>query len=178
MSPNKKRKHSDTTQTTEEFYQAAFETGSPYSDQEWWQRENTIVIPDDEPGSGGDDQGMDIPGDNDNDNENDNNHNHFSPRAVPTAPHAPHLTASDHRARNRTAATKCRAKAKLAANELETTERDSESRHRRLSAQATGLQNEVLALKNEVLRHGNCDSKIIQEYLSNAARRVYGGWRV
>lgn len=165
MSPNKRRKHSATAQTTDESYQTMLEMGSPSPDQEWWLRENTIVTPDDEPDCE-DGQGKDAPGDNS-----------VGRACSSPAPHAPQPTRSDHRARNRTAATKCRAKAKAAATELETAERESEIRHQRLSAQATSLQNEVLALKNEVLMHGNCDSEVIQQYLTNAAKRVIGGGR-
>lgn len=164
MLPIKRRKYSATAQTTDDSYQTMLEMRSASSDQEWWLRENTFVTPDDEPDSE-DDQGKDAPGDSN------------ASRACSPAPHAPQLTGPDHRARNRTAATKCRAKAKAAATELETAERESEFRHRRLSAQATSLQNEVLALKNEVLMHGNCDSEVIQQYLTNAAKRVIGGGR-
>lgn len=81
----------------------------------------------------------------------------------------------DLRARNRRAATKCRAKAKAAVAELEATEREMETKHQELSAQATRLQDEVLALKNELLLHGNCECEPIQRYLTNAAKNIIGG---
>lgn len=76
------------------------------------------------------------------------------------------------RKRSREAANKCRAKAKLAAADLESTERALGSEHRELSATARGLRDEVLLLKNELLAHGNCDDCPIQEYLFNQARVV------
>ncbi|ROW06771.1 hypothetical protein VMCG_04142 [Cytospora schulzeri] len=158
MAPNKKRKHPAGAQKTEESYHTTMDMGPNASEQTRWLNDNTITIPDDEPDSEADHD--DLPSGN-------------VSRACSPAP--PLQSNSDHRARNRTAATKCRAKAKAAATELETMERETESKHRKLSAQASSLQNEVLELKNEVLMHGNCDSDVIQQYLSNAARRVIGG---
>lgn len=79
------------------------------------------------------------------------------------------------RARNRTAANKCRAKTKLAVADLESTERAMGAEHRELSATARGLRDEVLLLKNELLAHGGCDDALIQQYLTNQARIVGGG---
>jgi hypothetical protein len=83
-------------------------------------------------------------------------------------------SSTTQRQRNRLAATKCRAKSRAAVAELEATERGMRFQHMELSDTATKLKNEVLALKNEVLRHGNCDCDHIKEYLTNAAR-VIGG---
>lgn len=79
------------------------------------------------------------------------------------------------RQRNRQAATKCRAKTKAAVAELEATERAITAEHMELSKTVTALREEVLALKNELLRHGNCDCKIIQQYLKKAAQAIGGG---
>ncbi|ROV91986.1 hypothetical protein VSDG_07619 [Cytospora chrysosperma] len=133
--------------------------GSTYSERMWWPRENTIIIPEDEPEI--EEDHKDTPSDN-------------ASRDCSPAQPQPSTSAGDHRARNRTAATKCRAKAKANAAELEITEKETELQHQKLSAQVLSLQNEVLALKNEVLMHGNCDSDVIQQYLARAAKRVVG----
>lgn len=79
------------------------------------------------------------------------------------------------KARNRDAANKCRAKNKQAVAELESAERAMSAENHELCATARGLRDEVLALKNALLAHGNCDDKLIQQYLTNQARRVgYG----
>lgn len=79
------------------------------------------------------------------------------------------------RQRNRKAATKCRAKTKQAAVELEQKERALASEHMELSTTVKQLREEVLALKSELLVHGKCDSEVIQEYLQKAAREIGAG---
>ena len=79
------------------------------------------------------------------------------------------------RERNRAAATKCRAKNKRAISELEESSRVVTEQREFLSAYAASLKNEVLALKNELLRHGDCDCVLIQTYLSSMARKVGQG---
>lgn len=159
IAPNKRRKHSAGAQTIDESYQTTPDTGSTPSERMWWPRENTAIILDEEPDSEEDHKGL--PSDN-------------VRRACSPAQPQPSISAGNHRESNRLAATKCRAKAKANATELEITERETESQHQELSAQVLSLQNEVLALKNEVLMHGNCDSDVIQQYLANAAKRVVG----
>lgn len=78
------------------------------------------------------------------------------------------------RERNRTAATKCRAKTKAGVAQLEATERTMSAQNAELSAQVMDLRGQVLALKNELLRHGNCDCQIIQRYLTSEAIRIGG----
>lgn len=78
------------------------------------------------------------------------------------------------RQRNRAAANKCRKKSKVATMQLEAADRVLSEQHSELSATVTGLRDEVLALKNEILLHGNCDCDIIQDYLSHAARNLKG----
>lgn len=39
------------------------------------------------------------------------------------------------------------------------------------------LKDEVYNLKNEVLKHADCDCPLIQAYLAHAARQVYSGLR-
>lgn len=81
----------------------------------------------------------------------------------------------DPRARNREAANRCRAKSKVAAAELEATERAMGAEHDALTRTARTLREEVLSLKNQLLMHGNCDDDLIQQYLANSARLVGSG---
>lgn len=76
------------------------------------------------------------------------------------------------RQRNRAAATKCRAKSKVAVAELEAMERAMSTEHMELSATVMDLREEVLTLKNQLLLHGNCNCEHIQQYLTNAARNI------
>lgn len=87
----------------------------------------------------------------------------------------PAKSPSEQRARNRTAAERCRIKTKAAAAELEATERAESSRHEQLSATLRGLQAEVFALKSEVLLHGACGDGPIRDYLNNTARSMATG---
>lgn len=87
------------------------------------------------------------------------------------------MVAASQRLRNRAAATKCRMKSKVAIAQLEATERVLSDQHSQLSATVTGLRDEVLTLKNEILLHGNCDCDLINHYLRNAARNLGGGAR-
>ena len=85
---------------------------------------------------------------------------------------------NDHdikRARNRAAATKCRAKNKRAMNALEESSRIITEQRELLSITAASLKNEVLALKTELLRHGDCDCVLIQTYINKMARNVGEG---
>lgn len=81
----------------------------------------------------------------------------------------------DPRARNREAANRCRAKSKVAVAELEATERAMGAEHQALTLTARSLRDEVLALKNQLLMHGNCGDDLIQQYLTNSARLVGSG---
>ena len=83
----------------------------------------------------------------------------------PSSPRGPGRSA-----RSRTAASKSRAKNKAATAELVATEQAESQRHQELSAAFTTLQEEVFTLKSELLKHGNCDDHVIQEYLQNTAR--------
>lgn len=84
----------------------------------------------------------------------------------------PATSRPDQRARNRTAAIKCRIKTKAAVAELEATEKAESSRHEVLLTTLRGLQADVFALKSEVLLHGNCGDELIQDYLNNTARSL------
>lgn len=76
------------------------------------------------------------------------------------------------RLRNRKAATKCREKTKAAIAKLQATESAITLEHMKLSRTVAELRGQVLALKNELLLHGNCDCEVIQQYLRNAARII------
>lgn len=78
------------------------------------------------------------------------------------------------RERNRTAATKCRAKTKVVEARLEATERTMWEENTQLTAQVVGLREEVLALKTELLRHGYCDCELIQRYIRSEAMKIGG----
>ncbi|KAH9904327.1 hypothetical protein F4778DRAFT_59416 [Xylariomycetidae sp. FL2044] len=76
------------------------------------------------------------------------------------------------RERNRLAAHKCRQNAKRNVASLEQRQKDLSQRNRFLADQADVLREEVLDLKNEILRHSNCESEVIQNYINNAARGI------
>lgn len=85
---------------------------------------------------------------------------------------SPATSRPEQRARNRTAAIKCRIKTKAAVAELEATETAESSRHETLLRTLRGLQADIFALKSEVLLHGNCGDGLIQDYLNNTARSL------
>lgn len=77
-----------------------------------------------------------------------------------------------NREKNRLAASKCREKSKKYVDELRDKERELAAQRASLSAHAAVLKEEVLYLKNEVLRHGDCNCDFIQKYLATAARQI------
>lgn len=87
----------------------------------------------------------------------------------------PAPTISEQRARNRIAATKCRIKTKAAVAELEATEREESLKHEQLLRTARSLQADVFALKSEILLHGGCGDRLIQNYLNESARSLAAG---
>ncbi|RYP47996.1 hypothetical protein DL768_006043 [Monosporascus sp. mg162] len=60
----------------------------------------------------------------------------------------------------RRAAAKCRQKAKRSVSELQNRERELLQQNRYLTAHAGSLREEVINLKNEILRHSHCDSDV------------------
>lgn len=88
---------------------------------------------------------------------------------------SPATSRSDQRARNKTAAIKCRTKTKAAVAKLEATEKAESSRHEALLRTLRGLQEDVFALKSEILLHGNCADGLIQDYLNSTARSLATG---
>lgn len=85
---------------------------------------------------------------------------------------APEL--KEHRERNRVAARKCRQKAKQNFTSLQRREKELSQKNKALHNHVGGLRDEVLDLKNEILRHSGCNSSVIQNYIANAARRQSG----
>jgi hypothetical protein len=79
-----------------------------------------------------------------------------------------------HRDRNRIAARKCRQKAKQNTSKLQERERELNQQNRMLLSFAGSLREEILDLKNEILRHSDCNCSVIQNYIANAARRQMG----
>lgn len=94
------------------------------------------------------------------------------PQPQRRSPSPPPPPRPGQRARNRTAASKSRAKTKAAHSSLVATEKAESERHQELSTTFRSLQDEVLALKSELLQHGNCDDHIIQGYLNKTARQL------
>ncbi|ORY08370.1 hypothetical protein BCR34DRAFT_13241 [Clohesyomyces aquaticus] len=77
-----------------------------------------------------------------------------------------------HLEKNRVAAHKCRQRQKQSEKLLEQTAKEASFKNRNLKAQVNMLKEEVLELKNEVLRHAGCGFWAIDEYLARCA----GDW--
>ncbi|CAI0653094.1 unnamed protein product [Colletotrichum noveboracense] len=80
-----------------------------------------------------------------------------------------------YRVKNREAAKRCRAKTKQYEEDLAVKEREMTQERMYLDACVTALKNEVLALKNEILQHGDCDCELIQGYIAKAAGGISAG---
>lgn len=78
-----------------------------------------------------------------------------------------------NRERNRVAAHKCRQKAKRSTCALLEQEQELNSQHRILKQHADSLHSEILDLKNEILRHSNCNSEVIQSWIARSARELH-----
>ncbi|KAI2615775.1 hypothetical protein GGS26DRAFT_597116 [Hypomontagnella submonticulosa] len=107
---------------------------------------------------------------------------HTSPSSIDVAATSPTASAvvptaaprsRRNRERNRVAAHKCRQKAKHSLSELQAREVELSAQNRMLQDHAVSLRDEILDLKNEILRHSSCDSDIIQNYIVRAARDVH-----
>ncbi|OTB05992.1 hypothetical protein M426DRAFT_122162 [Hypoxylon sp. CI-4A] len=114
----------------------------------------------------------------------DETRSHLSPQSPgsninaildPAASSPPPPTGMKHkrnRERNRVAAHKCRQKAKQSMSNLQIRERELSRENRALHQAAGSLRDEILDLKNEILRHSDCNSDVIQKYISRAARDI------
>ncbi|KXJ85996.1 hypothetical protein Micbo1qcDRAFT_169004 [Microdochium bolleyi] len=89
-----------------------------------------------------------------------------------TAPSSTRTKKKTIREKNRTAATKYRNKTKKGIEELQEMESQLSEKNRILSGHVECLRNEILSLKTEILRHGTCESPLIQEYIMKTAKRL------
>lgn len=107
---------------------------------------------------------------------NNNNNNITKTTTTTTTPNniIP-TTKPSAQARNRAAASRYRAKTQAAFAQLEAAERDVTVRHQSLLACAARLRDEIFALKNELLRHADCECPLIRGYLSHAAEQAWAG---
>ncbi|KAL3297617.1 bZIP transcription factor [Colletotrichum asianum] len=80
-----------------------------------------------------------------------------------------------YRAKNREAAKRCRVKTKRYEEDLAVKSREIEQQRMYLDECVTVLRSEVLALKNEILQHSDCDCELIQRYIAKAAGAVSAG---
>jgi hypothetical protein len=74
--------------------------------------------------------------------------------------------------RNRAATRKCRVRKRNDESTLSSREQAAEDQNRYLSGTYNALVGEVYFLKTELLRHTNCNCTLIQEYISNEAKRT------
>ncbi|KAI5862282.1 hypothetical protein GGS23DRAFT_597890 [Durotheca rogersii] len=74
--------------------------------------------------------------------------------------------------KNRVAASKCRQKKKRETAILQERERGLAAQRQSLKLAADSLRDEVVGLRNEVLKHGMCDCSVIQRYIMETARQV------
>lgn len=74
-------------------------------------------------------------------------------------------------ARNRLAAQRCRQKKRQQEERLVERQRELEAEHTQMMYYAARLKEEVLSLKTEVLRHAGCESRVIDGYIADLARK-------
>lgn len=79
-----------------------------------------------------------------------------------------------HLEKNRVAAHKCRQRKKEYINGLEARAREFSSKNKALKENVAMLREEVLELKNEVLRHAGCGFWAVDEYLARCAGDLLG----
>jgi len=79
-----------------------------------------------------------------------------------------------HLEKNRVAAHKCRQRKKEYINGLEGRAREYSSRNKALKEDVAMLRDQVLGLKNEVLRHAGCGFWAVDEYLARCAGDLLG----
>ncbi|PSN72569.1 hypothetical protein BS50DRAFT_617765 [Corynespora cassiicola Philippines] len=79
-----------------------------------------------------------------------------------------------HLEKNRVAAHKCRLRKKEYINNLESRAREHSAKNKALKENVAMLREEVLGLKNEVLRHAGCGFWAVDEYLARCAGDLLG----
>ncbi|RIB23012.1 hypothetical protein C2G38_2242937 [Gigaspora rosea] len=75
--------------------------------------------------------------------------------------------------RNRIAASKCRQKKKAWVQDLKNKADSIIAKNNQLHAFVNDLKEEMLALKNQLLAHRNCDCNILQEYIKNGGHSTF-----
>lgn len=83
-------------------------------------------------------------------------------------------TRQSHLEKNRVAAHKCRQRKKEYINGLEGRAREYSAKNKALKDNVAMLREEVLSLKNEVLRHAGCGFWAVDEYLARCAGDLLG----
>lgn len=76
--------------------------------------------------------------------------------------------------KNRRAASRCRGKKRLEENVMEEKRKSLQLHNNILQDIAIHLREEVLFLKNQILKHGACDFPPIQDYIVASASSIYG----
>lgn len=79
-----------------------------------------------------------------------------------------------HLEKNRVAAHKCRLRRKEYIDGLEARGREASAKNKALKENVAILREEVLELKNEVLRHAGCNFWAVDEYLARCAGDLLG----
>ncbi|KAG0747997.1 hypothetical protein G6F62_012749 [Rhizopus arrhizus] len=110
------------------------------------------------------------------------NSSNYEPNTPPTPPH--HIksppysvkkTESDRKdilEKNRQAAYRCRQKKKRWVQELEEKGELAERRNKELQEQISQLREESIYLRNLLLTHGNCECRVVQEYLHHTSLQL------
>ncbi|PWI64261.1 hypothetical protein PCL_11335 [Purpureocillium lilacinum] len=73
------------------------------------------------------------------------------------------------REKNRIAADKCRSRRRQEEDKIKSKHEDLEREHGRLSGALSELMAETYLLKNMLMEHGNCDCRLIQDFLKESA---------
>ncbi|OJI95970.1 hypothetical protein ASPVEDRAFT_211412 [Aspergillus versicolor CBS 583.65] len=76
------------------------------------------------------------------------------------------------RARNRLAASKCRQKKKEQNTQLESRFEYERIRREELTRTVNSLRDDIVAAKNQLLEHSECDHESIKAYIQNMAKRI------
>lgn len=84
----------------------------------------------------------------------------------------PKQQAELRRQRNRMAASKCRKKSKEKNEIMLEQEKELEQKHQLLKSCVNSLRDEVLDLREELLKHAHCDCEPIQHHLARSIRKV------
>lgn len=81
----------------------------------------------------------------------------------------------ESRARNRISAGRCRVKHRASVTRLKDKDREMMKEREELEEEVGLLKFEVFSLKEELLKHADCDCAVIREYLALEAQRIVDG---